>query len=168
MLGTWVYSARAAHVAELRKAELRNKTELPNMAQLRRRPMLSSPACQTVGGTYKNANDDLATVVAVTAEAGGASNESRVTLYFRDQGYQPVLSFTYFTPNGYGISTTSDDQRSIYYADLGAWRVGMFGEGRSLWYGEPQIRVSDSLWFQVSCDLDLDAAKQRSLPTISP
>lgn len=123
----------------------------------------ASPNCPGTGGTYKNDRGDIATV---TAASFGASNESQVNLYFKQQNYRKVLTFSYFTPNGYGIRSTNSG-RSIYYTKLGTWSVAMFGEGSPLWYAEPRVGVPDSLWFQVSCQVNLEAAKRLTIPELA-
>lgn len=121
-----------------------------------------SPQCDYTSGTYKNTNGDIATVA---SELQGAVNETRVNIHLKQQAYRKSLTFTYFTPNGYGIRTTGGrGARSIYYVSIGEWRVAIFGEGSPLWYSEPRTSVPDSAWFQVLCTPDIEAAKRLSLP----
>jgi hypothetical protein len=133
-------------------------------ANVHRSASLLPPKCEDTGGTYKNVNGDIATV---SIEEQGAANESRVNIFLKQQGHRQSLTFTYFTPNGYGIRTTSDKgERSVYYVNVGGWLVAVFGEGSPLWYSEPRVSVPDSAWFQVLCRVDIKAAKPLSLPTV--
>ncbi|NEQ46298.1 MAG: hypothetical protein F6K00_23245 [Leptolyngbya sp. SIOISBB] len=132
-----------------------------------------SPVCEsTLSGTYKNSIGDIATVESVE---GKSIPQDKVSIFLEQEDFQESLSFTYTTPIGYGIrETISDDirnespagnqERSIYYSNLGSWKTAVFGEGNPFWYSDRRVNLQDSIWFRVLCTIDVEAAKNLSVP----